>query len=45
MEVSHGKVLVLVSPPWHTLVRVLYLMKSQGGQQSPKPAMQVSVEV
>lgn len=42
-EVSHWKVLVLVSPPWRTLVRVLYLWKSQGGQQSPEPAMQVSV--
>lgn len=43
-EVSHRKVLVLVSPPWHTLVRVLHLMKFQGGQQSPEPAMHVSVK-
>lgn len=43
-EVSHEKVLVLVSPPWHTLARVLHIMKSQGGQQSPEPVMQVCVE-
>lgn len=29
-EVSHAKVLVLVSPPWHnTLARVLHMMKSR----------------
>lgn len=40
-EVSHAKVLVLVSPPWHTLARVFHLTKSQGGQQNPEPAMHV----
>lgn len=43
-EVSHGKVLALVSPPCKTLTRVCHLVKSQEGQQSPEPAMQVSVE-
>lgn len=43
-EVSHVKVLVLVSPPRHTLARVLHVMKCQGGQQRPEPVMQVCVE-
>lgn len=43
-EVSHVKILVLVSPPWHTLARVLIVMKSQGGQQSLEPVMQACVE-